>query len=455
MLRALSAPSLAWRIFYASIILMPLLLGFSAFMLDRAFRSSIMLAEKESLLAHTYSMMAVAEPDEGFLLLPNTLTDSRFNDPASGLYAQVVDDEYGPIWESISLTISPYSQKIPSRKIPMGQFDMDEAEILGEDFFISRINTLWEIDGQDREYQFVVVHTQDQFQQEINRYRATLSAWLGGLALLLILVQTIIIRWGLFPLKRLANDIKALESGKIGVLDKNYPDEILPVIQNINLLLDSEKKHRTRYHNTMADLAHSLKTPLSVIRSVIEKQQRVGNGLEGENTIDEQIERMSNIIGHQLNRASATKASFLNQARLLPLFQRLSTALQKVYQDKNLQIVIDVDSELEFPAQEGDLMEVFGNLLENACKYGKSQVAVSAQRQDKKLTICVEDDGAGVKEFRRIEILERGARADTSAPGQGIGLAVAVDILSAYGAGIQVQRSERLGGACFIVELTL
>ncbi|WP_103654229.1 ATP-binding protein [Agarilytica rhodophyticola] len=449
----LRSKSLAWRIFSASVILLPILLGFSAFMLDRAFRKSVYNSEQDSLLAYTYSMMAVAEPDEGFLLIPDALRESPFNDPASGLYAQIVDDEFGPIWESISLSISPFTAKIPYKHVEIGEFSFSTEEIEGESFFISRFNSVWEIEEIDREFQFVVIHSQAKLRGDLLGYRKTLLGWLSGLAILLIIVQTAIIRWGLFPLKRLALDIKQLESGLIQSLDKNYPEEIVPVTQNINLLLSSEQKQRKRYKNTLADLAHSLKTPLSVIRSVIEKHfPQAEKKAEWELAVNEQIERMTKIISHQLNRATATKASFQSTIKLTHLIKRIGNALEKVYQDKNIQFTLHIKEDLDYAAQEADFMEVLGNILENAFKYGHGKVTVDAIRNKKSITIKISDDGDGVPESMRNEILERGARVDTSTPGQGIGLAVAAEIISSYDGGILVEKSH-LGGACFILTL--
>lgn len=432
---------------------MPILLGFSAFMLDRAFRKSVYNSERDSLLAYTYSMMAVAEPDEGFLLIPDALRESPFNDPASGLYAQIVDDEFGPIWESISLSISPFTAKIPYSHVDIGQFSFTTEEIEGQEFFISRFNSVWEIEDIDREFQFVVIHSQAKLQEDLLSFRRTLLGWLSGLAILLIIVQTAIIRWGLFPLRRLALDIKQLESGLIQSLDKNYPEEIVPVTQNINLLLSSEQKQRKRYKNTLADLAHSLKTPLSVIRSVIEKHfPKSIEKAEWQFAIDEQIERMSKIISHQLNRATTSKASFQSTIKLSPIIERIGSALEKVYQEKNINFKFHFKEELAYSAQEADLMEVLGNILENAFKYGSRNVAVDAMRHEKNIIIEISDDGEGVPENMRSEILKRGARIDTSTPGQGIGLAVAADIISSYDGGITVKQSH-LGGACFILTL--
>ncbi len=433
---------------------MPLLLGFSAYMLERAFKQSLLTAEEDALLTHTYSMMAVAEPDEGFLFLPENLTDSRFNDPDSGLYAQVIDDDFGPIWQSISLDISPYNQKIPFEEIEMGNLHIGTATIEGKEFFISRYDTVWEIDNQDREYQFSVIHSQNQFISEITRYRTTLASWLTGLAVLLIIIQTVIIRWGLLPLRRLAHDIEKLETGGIDSLDSNYPNEILPVTQNINHLIESESLQRTRYKNTLGDLAHSLKTPLTVIRSMLENLHATPNNIDSSKvSIDEQVVRMNDIITHQLNRATQAKASFQANTKLHPIVTRIYQALSKVYQEKNIHFESFIEDTLEYPAQEDDLMEVLGNLLENAFKYGSKRVHISALKTRDILKISIEDDGEGVPEDKRQSILERGSRADTRAPGQGIGLAVATDIISTYDGGLNVEKST-MGGAMFIVELT-
>lgn len=432
---------------------MPILLGFSAFLLERAFRESLLTAERDSLLTHTYSMMAVAEPDEGFLSLPENLTDSRFNDPGSGLYAQVIDDEFGPVWQSISLEISALNKKIPADKVAMGNLHIVTAKIAGQGFFISRFNTVWDIDEQDREYQFSVIHSQKQFNAEVGSYRITLATGLIGLALLLILIQAVIIRWGLLPLRRLAEDIQQLESGDIENLDCNYPTEILPVTQNINHLLESEALQRKRYKNTLGDLAHSLKTPLTVIRSVLESLKiSPEKTQDSHQNIDEQVERMSNIITHQLNRATRSKASFQSATEIRPIAERICQALAKVYREKNIRFTFDIEEDLDYPAPSDDLMEMLGNLTENACKYGTSQVHVQAAKINQRLVLSVEDDGPGIPEAMRSEILERGARADTSTPGQGIGLAVTTDIVSTYDGGICVEESD-WKGAKFIVTL--
>lgn len=452
--------SLAKRIFLASCLLMPLLLCFSGFMLDRAFRNSLYNAEKESLLAHSYSMMGVAEPNEDSLVIIQSLSDPRFSTPASGLYAQLVrsEDQY-IVWQSTSLSVSPVNSKIPFREVELGESQLHTVKIDNTGYYISRFNTVWEINERDQEYQFVIIHSQEQLKKELTKYRQNLALWLGGLALLLIIIQTVIIRWGLLPLQKLASDIQSLESGHIRKLDEQYPDEIAPVTKNINLLLESEQKQQKRYKNTLADLAHSLKTPLSVIRSILESDKAQRNievsKQEWKIEIDEQIDRMSGIVNHQLNRAAAkSKAAFQSSLSFHLVFKRIGSALEKVYRDKSIHYNNLLDPRLEYPAEEGDLMEVFGNILENAFKYGHQQVRVCGEMKQHFICIKVEDDGPGIPQHLHQQILQRGSRVDTRLPGQGIGLSVAADIISSYDGGIKIGKSE-LGGALFTIELPL
>jgi two-component system sensor histidine kinase PhoQ len=211
-------------------------------------------------------------------------------------------------------------------------------------------------------------------------------------------------------------------------------------------VLASERQQRQRYRNTLDDLAHSLKTPLSVISGSLQQQQ-------GDQTIAEQVERMNQIISHQLQRAVVANPGVPGRAvAIQPIVERLVASLGKVYRDKNIQPDIQINPDISFNGDERDLMEVLGNLIENAFKYGKQKISVSGDQTQKTITIIIEDDGKGVAKEARQTILQRGARADTVTSGQGIGLAVAVDILSSYQGSLQVDESI-LGGAKFRLSL--
>ena len=169
--------------------------------------------------------------------------------------------------------------------------------------------------------------------------------------------------------------------------------------------------------------------------------------------INEQVSRMADIINHQLKRATVRSTHALeNTVNIRTICQRLAVALQKVYAEKNVQFECDITEDISFVGEESDAMELLGNLVENAFKYSKQKVYVSAKTKLDYFDIHIEDDGPGVPAHLQHDILQRGARGDTTSPGQGIGLAIAVDIISSYNGGILVDRSA-LGGAKFIVSL--
>jgi two-component system sensor histidine kinase PhoQ len=276
-------------------------------------------------------------------------------------------------------------------------------------------------------------------------------------AVLLLVLQVVFLRWGLSPLHRMATDLKSIEAGASEALQGTYPRELKGVTDNLNLLIKSERKQQARYRTTLGDLAHSLKTPLAVITGVAEKLgKEKANGLAPETvaqieTVEEQLERMNQIITYQLQRAvQANGASAL--ARRVPVkkaLERILGALDKVYASKGMRHTEEIDESAVFYGDERDLMEILGNVLDNAYKYGHAELRVSIQvvrGGREQLSLVVEDDGPGIAEEQRQFVLQRGARADTLAQGQGIGLAVVTDIVASYGGLIDVDNSP-LGGA--------
>lgn len=438
--------SLIRRQWLASACFLPILVGFSAFTLNRAFVNSLDSAENDALLAQVYSLIALAEPAEDTLYLPSYLSNPRLETPESGLYARVTNDLGEYIWHSNSLEASPlHFARLPSTKAGHPRFS-DINTSYEELFRGVSFSTIWELHGSDQRFTFEVFHSQRNKLSEIRSYQKALLGWLGAMALLLIAIQSFIAKWGLRPLKTLAKEIQQIERGAQEGLEGNYPKEIRPVTKSLRKLLASEGAQRQRYKNALADLAHSLKTPLAVVRSQLENSDK-------DLVIDEQIERMSSIVAHQLRRANAeVKSIYGPQTDISAVIERLCTALAKVYQDKGIHFSKQLAPSLYSQTQESDAMEVLGNIIENACKYGREQVRISADIEDNFVVVRIEDDGAGIPEEMRDHILDRGARVDTSKRGQGIGLAVAVDILSSYNGALKIEAST-LGGANFGVYL--
>jgi two-component system sensor histidine kinase PhoQ len=232
-------------------------------------------------------------------------------------------------------------------------------------------------------------------------------------------------------LRQVSNDLLKVENGTKDHLPENYPIELHGLTKNLNHLLKVREQQLTRYRNALADLAHSLKTPLAVLRGL-----SLNNDLKNQQTIHEQTQRMTQIVDYQLQRAATA-----GQAGLVT-----KTKLRSVYIDKSINCEIEIDPQVLLPIEENDLMELMGNLLDNAYKWADSLIRISAAEQAHGITINIEDNGPGIDAAQVSHVMQRGARVDMAIDGQGIGLAVCHDIVSAYQGSIEIQQS-RLSGA--------
>jgi two-component system sensor histidine kinase PhoQ len=241
----------------------------------------------------------------------------------------------------------------------------------------------------------------------------------------------------------LADDLSMIEQGEAEKLEGVYPYEVERITKNLNRLIESERSQRERYRNTLGDLAHSLKTPLAVIRGAEGERHSLSSY---KRLVDEQSDRMTQIVQYQLSRAVKSKEQTMTGATSLLLsVDRIVNALGRVYAAKEIEVEREGLNHF-FAGDERDLMEMLGNLIENAFKYCDHQVRLSASQEQHWLEIVIENDGQAISTEEHQVVIERGARLDTSRPGQGIGLAVVTDIVSSYNGGIEIARSE-LGGA--------
>ncbi|MNI44378.1 Sensor protein PhoQ [compost metagenome] len=260
--------------------------------------------------------------------------------------------------------------------------------------------------------------------------------------------------WGLQALRRLSQELDEIESGTRESLSEQHPRELLRLTGSLNRLLHSEREQRSRYRDSLDDLAHSLKTPLAVLQGVSEGMAQRPEERDQAWVLQTQIERMSQQIGYQLQRASLRKSGLVrHQVRLQPVLQSLCDTLDKVYRDKQVQVTFDLPPQCLVPIEQGALLEMLGNLLENAYRLCLSEVRISMHTLDG-IEICVEDDGPGVPLDQRTRILQRGERLDRQHPGQGIGLAVVKDIIESYSAKLTLGDSP-LGGAAFRIHFPL
>ncbi|WP_261843365.1 ATP-binding protein [Aliamphritea ceti] len=443
--------SLRARLLLASLLLLPVFFGLTGFALQQAFSHSLATAEEQRLKLQLYLLLGAAEPSSDGISMPATLREPRYNQIASGLYGVLHEGSHSLMWrsESSQLLNDDLLERLGRTELETG---MESFYELTEDaLFVYQFGLLWDIEGVEKPYLFTVLESNSFVKAEQKAFNTRLWSWLGAAIVLFLLVEAIIMRWGLMPLNRLAKDLKSIEHGHSDRLQGEYPSEVQVVTDNLNLLIENERKQRERYRNTLGDLAHSLKTPLAVIRGA---RQEGLDYVDFQNLVNDQVVRMDQIVQYQLARAVKSQGRRLaKRVAVEPLIKRMASALQKVYRDKGIDVVLEL-KDFQLAADERDLMELLGNILENAFKYGDSRVKVSMSQAEGMLRIDIADDGAGISPELRQTILKRGQRADTSAPGQGIGLSVAVDILSSYGGELRISES-LYGGALFCLMLPL
>ena len=256
--------------------------------------------------------------------------------------------------------------------------------------------------------------------------------------ILVLISQLVSSYFVITPIKEFEQEINKIESGEQQLIVKEYPTELSSVKSAVNALINAEKGQKQRYRDALDDLAHSLKTPLSVLQSSAEKSHN--------ETIRTQVTRMDDIIAYQLRRAVVNDhGTIVKQQSVRPVLYRLKDSLIKVYRDKPFEFVINVDDFAKCRMEEDDMMEVFGNLANNACRFCEKIVEITATQNGDILIIDIDDDGLGFPDKNPAELLQRGIRADSQSEGQGIGLAVSTEIVEAIGGKIELLISPYVG----------
>jgi two-component system sensor histidine kinase PhoQ len=435
--------SLQTRLLWASIVLLPVLIIFAGAALQNAYESSLFASERSQAQLQTYGILGSADLVDGELVLPRRLQEPRFSQVQSGLSGLVFDAQGLLRWqsESSALLDEQFVMQVSTFQPEPGSSRFQHLKDQG--FYLYVYPLVWEIEEKEFRYTIAIVSSDATAMEELLAFQRQLWGWLLAVYLLALLLQFLILRWGLKPLDDLADDLSMIEQGEAEKLEGVYPYEVERITKNLNRLIESERSQRERYRNTLGDLAHSLKTPLAVIRGAGEEKHSLASY---KRLVDEQSDRMTQIVQYQLSRAVKSKEQAMTGATSLLLsVDRIVNALSRVYAAKE----IDVEREglnHFFAGDERDLMEMLGNLIENAFKYCDHQVRLSAAQEQQWLEIVIENDGQAISTEEHQVVIERGARLDTSRPGQGIGLAVVTDIVSSYNGGIEISQSE-LGGA--------
>ncbi len=425
--------------------------------LDIAFRRNSDRALEELLDVQMLGLIALAEPDEqGRLMLPGEQLNPRFEVAESGLYGFLWDNDGTVLWQSLSLV----GQSLNLETLPQpGQRSRLMLDVADRPRLAALLMGItWEFeDGRSDEYTLGIAVSLEPYIARQQSFRRNLIGWFGVITLTMLAVITVLLRWVLRPLRLLERQVREVEAGRRSQLTGDYPLELVGLAGDLNALIESERRRQIRYRNTLDDLAHSLKTPLAVMRTLLSdgavaSDKDAGRNVSGE--LIRELERMDQRVSYQLRRARATGSTGFGTepVAVAPLVQDLKDGLAKVYRDKRVACDAEVAAYEVFHGDSGDLTEVLGNLMDNAYKFCKSRVRVSVKVADRYLRIVVDDDGPGIRTELADQLIERGRRADESVPGQGIGLAVVRETVELYHGSLTVQRSP-LGGARMVAEL--
>lgn len=436
--------SLRARLLIAAALLVALFGSLAGLVLDRAFKASTLQSQQDKLQTLVYSLLAASSTNiyGDLSIAVDSIPDPRLRQPLSGLDAGLISEDGRVVWSSADFK----RFKVPA--VPeVGEWKLERLN--NPDAFSLSLGLRWFDSPEPRRYTVIVIEDAAGYDKQLNVFRRTLWVWLGATLFGLSLALLLLLRWGLSPLRRLGKELQQIEAGSQTQIVGRYPEELQPLAIDLNAMILSERHQQTRYRNALGDLAHTLKTPLAVLR-----------GFTGESTLSpphrqqlsEQVDRMLHIVDHQLRRAAAAGTRTLTEpVALRTLAEKLLSAITKVYPAKLMQTENLIAENLRVRADQGDLYDLIGNLIENAAKYGNGHVRLSAMSGQHQCLIVVEDNGSGFPPDAE-KLLERGVRADTRMPGQGLGLSAVAEIVQAYGGRLLLDRSS-LGGAKVIVSL--
>ncbi len=438
-----ASPSVSRRLLFAVAVPLVLFFALTVAVLDSVFRQMQHTALRELLAEQVVGLVTAVDLNRDGNIEVNMLDpETRLEMPSSGLYAAVRDQNGRLVWSSASLAGTGLELGM---RLPVGGTDFR--------YLVARDGTTvaalsrglqWDYAaGTSRDLVFTAADSTEPQRRQLLHFRQQMAGWFGGLVLVLLATMAWMMRRALAPVRRLEQEIGAVEAGQAQALGGAYPRELAGVTRGMNALLESERNRIARYRDTLGNLAHSLKTPLAVMRANPDSS-----------AIQTEIDRMAQIVDHQLKRAAAGGGTTLGQASvpLLPLVADLRLTMLKVHARKDLRIDVDIAAAAGFVGDTADILELLGNLLDNACKWCRTRVAVSARLDParelpRRLSIVVEDDGGGIAAADRVRVIERGVRADELVPGHGLGLAMVRETVALYGGEFLIGSSPALGGA--------
>ncbi|MEE2022925.1 ATP-binding protein [Alkalimonas mucilaginosa] len=418
-----------------SLLLFAFLLPSSFLAIERAFYTQLVTNTEQKLEVHLYAILSEIQVSENKVQLSNVALAPDFSRPNSGLSA-FITSEQDVLWQSDSSITQQFEPEL--LQLLPGKSDFRADLQHGHKYWVLSIALLFDQGERTIPLTVHVVQADHLLNTAHQSFLHTLIRWYLGIALVLLLVMLLAYRWTTRPLSMLDHEIRRVESGKQEQLSGNYPTELMALKEDLNLLLASQNRQKQRYRHHLSDLAHALKTPLAVLHT---------SSLSEQPELKEQLDRIGAMIDHQLKRASSSGQDvWKKQISLKPVLEKLVKALGKIYQHKGCQIEVECPDDMAFKGDETDMMEILGNLLDNACKACDQKVRLQVSSHP--FTLIVEDDGPGIPKDRRQQLFQRGTRLDTYQEGHGVGLSIVAELVSSYNGVLAISDSE-LGGARF------
>lgn len=453
--------SLQSRQLWAASLGLVAFLALTGYALDRAFVDVASQGQRERL--KSYALYYAGHTDfarDGTLIPPDVPPEGRFDRPGSGLYATIELPDGR--WSSLSSQgpMLPDTEMLSGHEERFdGPLPITRSDGLHGEVYRYSIGLVDATRGTAAEFPYTISIMEDAgtLPKQVSVFRRALWGYLGIAAVLLLFLQALVLRWSLLPLRRVVGELTKVQRGQLARMSGRHPRELAPLTESINALVDSERENLDRQRNTLADLAHSLKTPLAVLRTRLDS----GAGeAELREEMETQLRRMNDLVGYQLTRAaSGGHKLFAAPVAIEPHAEQIVRGLEKIYASKGTICEFDIDPAARFHGEPGDLQELLGNLLENAFKWAGSRVLLTvrigeeAPNRRAGLRIAVDDDGPGIPPDRVAAVLQRGVRGDERVQGHGIGLAIVQDIVRSYRGELEVGASPELGGTRFQVTL--
>lgn len=444
--------SLTNRLLTTATLALIIALSSIGIVMDKAFEEKTMHLVKERLEGYVFALLSAVEPtQDNQILVHENLPIPKLEQPVSGIYGQITSNNYK--WESISM----FGVDLPEPQLLTSGETVFDAPLTyqNDDYFRMTKGFIFETDHGDIPFVLSISENAKNYFRELDEFKEKLWTWLLFTSVILLGIQGLIMNWSLRPLKRLTTNLSDLEKGKIDKVSDDYPPELAGLTYNLNQLLSNERDNLNRQRKTLGDLAHSLKTPLAIIHSELENKGKTNKSL-----LSEQINNMNDIVEYQLKRAAvAGHRTFTIGIPVIDKLEQIIRTLNKVNRHKKVNTHLQVAPGAEFFGEHGDLMELLGNLLENAYKWCDQNISITIKiltlhnRKRTGLIIEIADDGPGINKEKRKSLLARGVRDDEKVKGHGIGLSIVNDIVESYQGNILITNHKLLNGAHFIITL--